>query len=67
MDEIPSWELCMAYGGKGEVECMLCKGKGRKTGGFLGDIDIGVCDECRGSGVLICRRCQGTGRQERNY
>lgn len=67
MDEIPHWELCIVCGGLGDVECMLCKGKGRKMGGFLGDIDLGICDECHGSGVIICRRCRGTGRQEIDY
>jgi len=64
---MPNWELCMACGGQGDVECMLCKGKGRKRGDFLGDVDLGECDECHGSGVLICRSCHGTGRQERKY
>ena len=61
------WELRTACGGQGELSCMLCKGKGRKMGGFLGDIELGVCDECHGSGFIICRNCHGTGRQERDY
>jgi DnaJ-class molecular chaperone len=65
VDEIPIWELCVICNGQGEVECMLCKGNGRKWGGFLGDIDLGVCDECHGSGVLVCRSCHGTGLRDR--
>ena len=57
----------MMCGGQGDVECMLCKGNGRKMSGFLGDIDQGVYDECHGSGVIACRHCYGTGRQERDY
>ena len=64
VDEMSDWELCTACGGQGEVECMLCKGKGRKMGGFLGDRYLGSCDECHGSGVLVCRSCHGTGRRE---
>jgi hypothetical protein len=52
----------MAFVGQGEVECMLCKGKGRKIGSYLGDIDLSVSDECYGSGVLICRRFHRTSR-----
>ncbi|MCJ7698240.1 MAG: hypothetical protein MUO73_07930 [Thermoplasmata archaeon] len=61
------WELRTACGGQGELSCMLCKGKGRKMGGFLGDIDMGICDECHGSGVLVCKSCHGTGRREIDY
>ena len=57
----------MICGGQGDIECILCKGNGRKMSGLLGDFDLGICDECHSTGVVACRYYRGTGREEKNY
>ena len=64
---MPQVEKCTGCNGKRFVTCPICDGTGiiSPKGNLWGDLGLGEkprCQECQGTGKLICNLCKGVGK-----
>jgi DnaJ-class molecular chaperone len=59
--EVTACEACDGTGDSGDAACPTCNGVGELLVNGWGE----VCDDCQGDGKEQCRKCHGSGLEER--